>query len=547
MMFALAQRVVLSTGWRRYVVAFGAGAVGALAMAPFNIVPALAVTMTVGVWLVDGSAETRGGSGRRRSMLAAAVAGWWLGFGYFVAGLWWLGAAFLAEADRFLWALPLGVVGLPAYLALFTGFGFALASLFWGAGPARIVVFAAALTGAEWLRGMVLTGFPWNEFGMALGGTLVLAQAASLIGLHGLTLLAVAMSGAPATLADAGSLRRRVGAPLVAVLGLVALSGFGALCLSRSGPADVPGVKLRVMQPNTTIDSDFSYANKDRIVARYLALSDRATSPGSAGLVDVTHLIWPESAFPFVLSRDAEALTTIGAALPPGTVLLTGAARLEKGPAGPDGHPKALYFNAVQVVASGGAIVGNYDKVHLVPFGEVLPLEGLLEALGVSRFVDVPGGFQAGEGRHALLVPGLPPVAAIICYEAIFTGEVVPPKMRSGADRPGLLLNLTNDAWFGHTTGPYQHLAQARLRAIEEGLPLVRSASTGISAVIDARGRILASLPLGAENVIDAPLPGALEAPLFARFGNSIPLVLLIISAITGGVAGRLPLRYVSV
>ncbi len=533
------------------MIAFMAGAVGALAMAPVDAFVALLVPMTVGVWLIDGCAEAESGgtvSGRSlaRSLLAAADAGWWLGWGYFVAGLWWLGAAFLVEGDRFAWALPFGVLGLPAYLALYTAFGFVLARLLWSAGAGRIVVFAVAMMAAEWLRGTLLTGFPWNDFGMALGGNLVLGQLASLVGLHGLTPLAVAMAASPATLADTGRPAARLSMPLGAGALFLAIAAFGAVRLAGPEPADLTSVKLRVMQPDTTIDASFSYANKDAIVQHYLALSDRATSPGSAGLGSVTHLIWPESAFPFILSRDAEALTTIGAALPPSTTLITGAARVERGPPDAKGAPTPLYFNAVQVVASGGAILDSYDKVHLVPFGEFLPLNGLLTRLGIPRFVDVPGGFQSGTSRRTLTVPGLPPVAAIVCYEAIFSGEVVPRDVRTGPQRPGLLLNLTDDAWFGRTPGPPQHFAQARLRAIEEGLPLVRSASTGISGIVDAFGRVRAALPVGAENVIDGTLPGALPPTVFAVYGNSIPFSLVVLGLLAAVVIRWLPLRHVS-
>ena len=545
----LAEAVVLIGGWRRRALALLAGAVGSLAMAPFDIALAMIVPMTTAVWLLDGCVSVDPiGRGQARNRLAglwaAAETGWWWGLGYFVAGLWWLGSAFLAE-PQFAWLLPFGVLGLPAYLALYTAFGFALARLLWSTGPARIVTLAASLATAEWLRGTLLTGFPWNEYGMALGGSLPLAQFGSVVGLHGLTAITVLIAAAPATLADrptyAARRWRRSFPTALAALVLVGLAAFGGARLGEANPSDVPGVRLRVMQPNTTIDAHFTYANKDAIVRHYLDLSDRATSPTTAGLTDVTHLVWPESAFPFILSRDAEALSAIGAALPPKTTLITGAARLEAGPPRPDGRPKPLYYNAVQVVGSGGSITDSYDKVHLVPFGEFLPMQSLLEALGVPRFVDVPGGFEAGSDRRLLTVPGLPPVAAIVCYEAIFSGEVVPADAAARGIRPGLLLNVTNDAWFGFTPGPYQHFAQARLRAIEEGLPLVRSASTGISAIVDAHGRIRSALPVGAETVIDGTLPGALPPTPFARYGNTIPLFIILALFACALAARRLP------
>ncbi len=293
------------------------------------------------------------------------------------------------------------------------------------------------------------------------------------------------------------------------------------------------------MQPDAPVDAEFSYAHRADILAHYLALSDRATSPATAGLADVTHLVWPESPFPFILSREADMLATLGAALPRTTTLLTGAARLEKGDPDAAGNPKPLFYNAVQVVASGGTILDSYDKVHLVPFGEYVPWEGWLRRLGVQNFVSIPGGFEAGRSRRLLDVPGLPPVAAIVCYEAIFSGAVVPRDASGEPRRPGLLLNVTDDGWFGLTPGPYQHFAQARLRAIEEGLPLVRAATTGVSAIVDPYGRITGLVPLGLESVLDGALPVALPPTPFAHLGNRIPLLLGAAFLLAGLVARR--------
>ena len=463
------------------------------------------------------------------ALRAAAAAGWWWGFGYFLAGLWWLGAAFLVEAETWAWALPLGVIALPAGLALFPALGFAAARLIWTPGAARVLAFAAALSAAEYLRGTVLTGFPWNVFGMALGGNLVLAQGASVVGLYGLTLIALAIAAAPATLADGA---RRLNAPVItAALALAGLAAFGAARLAMGEAGVVKGVALRIMQPNVAQDATFRPENKDAVLRRYLALSDRATSPAVSGLASVTHLIWPESAFPFILARDAQALGQIGRALPPGTTLITGAVRMID--AGP-GERRPRYYNSIQVVESGGALAASVDKAHLVPFGEYLPLRGLLNRVGLSQFVHIPGGFEAGAQRMALNVRGLPPVAPLICYEAIFPGQVMPA---GAGTRPGLLLNVTNDGWFGLTSGPYQHLAQARLRAIEEGLPLVRAANTGISAVVDPYGRVINALPLGVADVLDSPLPQSIDATVFSQIGNYAFLILLTMFFIVFGLA----------
>jgi apolipoprotein N-acyltransferase len=211
-------------------------------------------------------------------------------------------------------------------------------------------------------------------------------------------------------------------------------------------------------------------------------------------------------------------LAKIGAALPPTTTLVTGAAREEDVPAGRGHEAYSDYYNAIQVIASGGTIVDSYDKIHLVPFGEYLPFGQLLGRLGLRNFVDVPGGFEPGAIRHALVIPGMPPASPLLCYEAIFSGAVGTTSTGGRQEQtPRFLLNLTNDGWFGLTSGPYQHFAQARLRTIEEGLPMVRGAATGISALIDPYGRILEALPLGPEGIIDGLLPAPIRPPVFAR------------------------------
>ena len=540
-MISIAHRIILSWGWQRRLIALLAGAVGALAMAPVDFFPAMIVPMTVAVWLLDGSVQADSGQdtppSRWAGIAEAASDGWWLGFGYFVAGLWWLGAAFLVEADQFAWALPLGVLGLPAVLALFTAVGFAFARILWSPGPLRILALASALGASEWLRGHLFTGFPWNMFGMAMGGQIVLAQIGSAIGLYGLTVVTIAVCATPATLIDARS-RRRFSPVLLAALVLAGCATYGAIRLTATPTTFVSGVRLRIMQPNMPQDDRFRSDRKDEILSEYLALSDRATSPQRSGIADVTHLIWPESAFPFVLSRDAQALARIGRALGPSTVLVTGAARVE--PAGRSALPGELrvnYFNSIQVLGNGGTILDSSDKVHLVPFGEYLPFQSLLERLRIRQFVHIPGGFEPGDRLRRLSVPGLPPVAPLICYEAIFSGDVMPTNALS--ERPGLMLNVTNDGWFGSTAGPYQHFAQARLRAIEEGLPLIRAANTGISAIVDPVGRVVAALPLGVDGVLDGQLPQGIPATIFAMFPNWAFLILTLLASFLALIAKR--------
>ncbi len=516
-MQALADRVILSEGWTRRLVALAAGAVGALALAPLNAGPALVVTMSVAVWLLDGAPGGGAGWLDRRALRAAFGAGWWLGFGYFVAGFWWLGAAFVIDPE-FTWLLPVGVLGMPAALALFPAAGLALARLLWVPGPGRVLALALGLGVSEWARGHLFTGFPWNSFGMGLGGTLVTAQAAALVGLDGLTFLTVALCAAPATLFDGRTGVGRFAPTALALAVTAAIAASGGMRLLAATPTFVPRVIVRIMQPGLRPDADFSFENRHEIVSRYLELSRQDDVAKHIGLADVTMLVWPESAFPFILARDAEELARIGAALPATTTLVTGAAREDDHAPSKERSAHSEFFNTISVIAPGGDIVASYDKIHLVPFGEYLPFNALLRRLGLRNFVPVPGGFEPGRVRRPLPVRGMPLASPLICYEAIFPGEAVP--RGDTVTRPSYLLNVTNDGWFGLTSGPSQHFAQARLRSIEEGLPMVRGAATGVSAVIDPVGRVIASLPLGASGILDAGLPEPRPAPPFARFGN---------------------------
>jgi apolipoprotein N-acyltransferase len=415
--------------------------------------------------------------------------------------------------------MPLAVVALPVALALFWAFGAALARAFWTEGWRRLVVFALAMTLAEWLRGHLFTGFPWNAFGYALMPAPVMMQSAALVGLWGVTLAAFFVFAAPAVTGDDGASRRLKTSVLgVAAFILAAHVTFGAGRLSGGADATVPGVKLRIVQPMIPQDERWLAESGGETVRRYLDLS----RGGAAEMTGVTHLFWPESAFPFVLTDRPDVLAAIAALLPPGATLITGAARAER----LGGGAPPLVFNSLYVIDDRGEILDAYDKVHLVPFGEYLPFRGLLEAIGLRQMIALPGGFSPGHERHDLVAPGAPPFAPLICYEAIFPGAVTAP-----GKRPAWLVNVTNDGWYGNTPGPYQHFLQARVRAVEEGLPLVRAANTGISAVVDAHGRVVASLAVDREGVVDSALPAALPDTPYVRFGDWIVVVLGILCA----------------
>jgi apolipoprotein N-acyltransferase len=506
--FSLAKPVILAWGWRRALIAFVAGAASTLALAPINFWPVMFATFPLLVWLLDGAAAARWGG-----IWAAFLIGWWFGFGYFLAGLYWVGHAFLVDAKTFGWLLPFAVTILPAGLALFTGLGLAAARLLWLPGRFRILTLAATLSSAEWLRGHVLTGFPWNVFGYALTTPLPLAESVAIFGIWGLTFVAVAVFASPAVLADeASETRLRLMPVLLAGVMLAALATYGGARLVRNPTGFVDGVHLRIMQPNIPQDEKFNYANKQQIMNHYVALSEHGDDYGPTGLRDVTHLIWPESAFPFFLTREPDALAAIAEMLAPNTTLITGAAsRAEPLP----GRSGLRAYNSIYAIDHNGTILASYDKLHLVPFGEYLPFQDFLERIGLMQLTKVQGGFLAGERRRKIAIPGAPDMLPLICYEIIFPGAAVPK-----GERPGWILNVTNDAWFGISTGPYQHFQQAKVRAIEEGLPLVRAANNGISAVIDPFGRVVGALPLGHEGLLDSALPQAAEITIYTRIGD---------------------------
>ncbi|HEY7085254.1 MAG TPA: apolipoprotein N-acyltransferase [Hyphomicrobiaceae bacterium] len=553
----LAERVRRLRGWRRRGVAFAAGAASVLAMPPCFAWPVLWITLPVLVWLIDGVSwhgepsvppgatpalsdrsdldRARPHSGLRRwcdhPPIAAAEIGWWFGFGYFVPGLFWVGEAFLVEAETFGLLLPFAVTLLPAYLALYWGAAAGLAACLWSRGPQRVLWLSLILSAAEWARGHALSGFPWNTLGYALTYPLALMQSAAVLGIYGLTLIAILIFALPPVLwsepTAATAPRRRTALALALALVPIAVLGLaGQIRLALASQATVPGIKLRIVQPSVSQREKWRPENQQRIFFDHLALSATDPSGNIDGLAGVTHVVWPEAAMPFLPLDHPEARASIGRALPQGTFLITGALRAEPAPPGAP-RPRRV-FNSILVFGAEGALVASYDKIHLVPFGEYLPLQPLLEVIGLRQLTRLRGGFDVGPTPRPLLnVPGLPPAAPLICYEVIFAAAVV-----EGSQRPGLLLNVTNDGWFGDTTGPRQHLHQARVRAVEEGLPLMRAANNGISAAVDPYGRFLARLDLDARGTIDAALPVALAPPPYARLGDLVFLGLWLVGAV---------------
>lgn len=488
-----------------------------LGMAPFNFWPLLLITFPVLIWLLDGIAVEE--DGRRRRLARAAFIGWCFGFGYFTAGLYWMGFAFLVEADKYAWMMPLAVAALPAALAIFTAVATAAAMLLWGTGARRIFALTVAMFAADWLRGHILTGFPWNLWGYALTGNEALAQVTSLIGIYGLTFVALVIFTSPAALGT--PVARRWVLPVIAFALLATGWGWGQVRLGGTTVSNHPGVKLRIVQANIPQAGKFKPENRQWIFDRLIALS-RNGPDGANPAEHPTHIIWPETAVPFlfVLNGDIaynDVRDIFATLVPPGGALVLGAERVE-GPRQSDGRVRIeRVYNSLFVLGENARIAATYDKTHLVPFGEYVPLGWVFSGLGFKDFAknNFNSGFTSGTVHPAITAPAAAPFSPLICYEAIFPSRVQPDESRAA-----WLLNITNDAWFGTSTGPYQHFQQARVRAIEEGLPLVRAANTGISAVIDPFGRLTASLGLNQTGAIDAALPHALSPTPFRRWGE---------------------------
>lgn len=486
---------MLSWGAKRMALALLAGALAVLALPPFNFFAVLFVSFPVLVWLLDGASgpAEAGFLGRLRP---AFVTGWWFGFGYFVAGLWWLGNALLMEAESFAWALPIAVLGLPAFLALFYGVAAAAARVLWSDGIGRIAALSAAFGLAEFARAYLFTGFPWNAIGYGAMPTPLMMQSSEVFGLYGMSALTVFVFSAPALV---GTRRGAVPGIVLALALFCAHVGYGWMMLTASvaSPGTPRPAVIRVVQPAIDQTAKWDIAERERIFQDLLELS---ALPPREGAPRPSHIVWPETALPFLLTENPGALSRMAEMLQVGQTLVTGAVRQEDGVGG----NTRRFYNTIYAIDDEGQIIGSADKAHLVPFGEYLPFEELLRDYGLKPVADSFGGFSGADRRALLTLPGGLNAVPLICYEAIF------PRLSETAEaRGGLLLNLTNDAWYGFTPGPYQHLRQAQLRAVETRLPLVRAANSGISVVTDSAGRISGSLPLGEKGVFDIELPPA--------------------------------------
>lgn len=508
--------IMLSWGVKRFIIAFLAGALANFALPPFDFFAVLFISFPILVWLIDGASK-QPDKGFLAARKPAFITGWCFGFGYFTAGLWWLGNAVLTSGDEAYWALPLAVFALPALLAIFYGLAVVLARSFWDNGIGRVFSLSASFGALEYLRATVFTGFPWNTIGYAAMPVPVAMQSSEIISIFGMSIVTVFIACVPALIATKQGLKP---AFIISAVLIFAHIGYGAFSLSQSLP-DSSGHIIRIVQPSISQDEKWDDEKRAEIFKTYLELSAEAAAEDQER---PSVIIWPETSVPFILTKTPDALSQIAETLKIGQTLIAGAVRLEESASG---EPEK-YYNTVYVINDEGQITGSADKHHLVPFGEYLPFEDMLRAIGLTPIAETFGGFTAARKQRILELGNNLKLLPLICYEAIF-----PKYAQSDEKQLGALINLTNDAWYGDTPGPYQHLRQAQLRSVETGLPLIRAGNNGISVITDSKGRIMDGLALNVIGKLDVELPGTKIALFNHAQRNIMFIVLLVLCFIT--------------
>jgi apolipoprotein N-acyltransferase len=490
------------------LVPFAAGLASALGFAPLGLWPVTLAAFALLLRLVATAPSLR----------SALARGYWFGAGQFMLGLNWIATAFTYQAAMPAWLGWVAVVLLSLYLAVYPAIAAGLAWRYGrGNSLALVLVFAAAWIVTEWLRATMFTGFAWNPVGVSMLPTSV-SRLSTMVGTYGLSGAAVMLAGVLLLLVERAL--RQAAATLGAVAAATALAWLaGGSAISQTAP-----VTLHIVQPNIGQENKWAEGFEALNFERLRRLSARSAP-------EPRLLLWPEAAVtdplqdartdPAYAREIAQRRADVAAMLGPRDLLLTGGITYRSR----DGQTVTSATNSVFAMDAAARILGRYDKAHLVPYGEYLPARPILSAIGLSRLAPGDIDFDSGPGARTLHLPGIGGVGLQLCYEMIFSGEVV-----DRGDRPSFLFNPSNDAWFG-AWGPPQHLAQARLRALEEGLPVLRSTPTGISAVVDAEGRLLHSIPWRSAGAIEAALPPPFRATPFARLGNAASFLLALLLA----------------
>lgn len=475
--------------WQTALLLFAAGALMALGFAPYHFWPVIFISLPILYVLLTASSSYK----------QAAFRAFMFGYGYSIAGTWWIGNALLVDADKFAWMLPFSILGLSAIMALwFAVLGLAVHAL---RARMNIAVFAMLWVLIELARSYGMFGFPWNLLGYMGLSSLPFAQGAAVIGTYGLSFVVVLLGLVCVPWLSAASRSQKIVGSVLPLCIVAAIYSYGLTRLSN--PTEFTRIILRLVQPN--VPQEVKGTREGQAIALQ-ALGQLTVAAPKAAPPDVT--IWPETAYPFSIRG------THAQAVPPVKLLLTGAVRAE-------GYkPDVQIWNSLIAMNSDAEVLATYDKHQLVPFGEFVPLRHLLPLDKIT-----PGDldFTRGGGPQTLTVGNLPPFSPLVCYEGIFPSMAI-----DLSHRPAWLLNITNDAWYGDSPGPYQHFDMVRMRAIEQGLPMVRAANSGISAVVDSYGRVVERMALNTQGFIDTALPAPITAPLYVRFGIGNEFYLLI-------------------
>jgi apolipoprotein N-acyltransferase len=500
------------TPWRARGLALAAGLAAALAHPPFGFLPGL-LGYAVLLWLLDAVDGPR-------PLRSAFFRGWLMGLSYFGLGTWWIAEAFMVDAANQGWMAPFAVAAMAAGMALFWGLAAVLYRLVRPLGVRRVLVFAGAFAVLEWTRGHILTGFPWNLPGETWRAGSAVSQFASVVGAYGLTWITLAIAAAPAVWREGRRGRIAVASAFAALAGLF-VGGWLLLSIQPTR-APVPTPSVRIVQADIPQESKWDADRFAQIVQAYVALTAKPYAGKPADIV-----VWPEGALPLAINDymvpGSWVRQAIVDALRPGQILLIGGYRYEGTP------DKPVYYNSLVALrreAADVVVVGVYDKHRLVPFGEYLPADALMTKLGVKSMAHLGDGFATGPRPAPLRIAPDLLVQPLICYESLF------PRLAEPAPGVRAIVNVSNDAWFGVTSGPLQHLNLASYRAIESGLPIIRATPTGVSALIDARGRIVDDrrLNLGQSGVIDGWLSATAGPTPFDKLGHWPFLLLLLVS-----------------
>jgi apolipoprotein N-acyltransferase len=469
-----------------YMLVFLLGVLAAGAMPPFHLVFILPISFS-GLLLVLSGAQNK---------KQAFFYGWFFGWGYFIAGLYWIGVAFTIDADAHAALIPIPILGLPAFLACFAGVTTLICYLLNAKNLRLILLFSLTWVTTEIIRGYLFTGFPWNNIGYSWFFSASMSQIGALGGMIGLSFLSIFLSCFPYLGVNEDSSRKRnYGLMAVAICLLGLQYGYGTVRLNVAETTYLKDVKLRLVQPNIRQQDKWKRHLRQLHVEKLVALSS------GPGIDQVSHIIWPETSVPYFLTTNQKVINYVKPVIPIEGALITGAPRRKA--------KERRYYNSLQVMTRNGEFTDIYDKQHLVPYGEYMPLRSLLKSIGLFALIpalDNMSDFDVSDNTNdeIISIPNLPDSRGLICYEVAFASE-----MNKGQPFDWIL-NLTNDGWFGDTTGPHQHIVHAQARALEQGVPLVRVANTGISALIDPYGRILSRLELNSAGILDVGLPKAL-------------------------------------